>query len=840
MRPLNALRLYRARLRAIWVQECLAGLGIAAGVALLFATQVSSTSLQSSVTRLSRGIAGDATLQLLARSPLGMPESMLGRVRAIEGVRVAAPVLEAGANAIGPGGRLAAVQLIGADGNLSRLGGALVRLSGLRPFAGIGAVALPAPLARAIGVSRFGQEVHFQLLGRAGELPLYSELHERQVGPLAASPLAIVPLSSAQELTGLTGRLSRILVEPARGTGRAVRAALLRLAAGRLNVEPIDYEATLFAKAATVSNQSSALFAAVSTLVGFLFAFNAMLLTVPQRRRLVIDLRRDGYTPRTAIGVLALDAVLLGALACALGLLLGDQLSIRLLRPDTAFFSLAFAVGSQHAISVQSVAIAVSAGMAAALVAVISPMRSILGRDLRGVIAPDAAGGAIRGDRWLALAGALCAGVATLILLRAPDAAIPGMTLLVLAVLLVLPAVLGGALALLRRAARVRVGTVVHLAVMELGTPGARTVAIAATGAIATFGSVAIQGAHGDLLQGLGATARTIDSSSEIWVTPAGSSDVLATVPFAPTAERALGRLRGVAAVRPYRGGLLDYGNRRLLVIAPPAQTLGPVLEAQIVRGDPRRASELVRAGGWLVLSAAVAAEHGLHVGQSLTLPTPDPTPMRIAALSTNAGWAPGAILMSAADYARAWGSQDLSAYDVELAPGASPAAAMRELRRALGPSSGLAVQSAKARIAADGALNREALTRLSQIALLIPIAAVLAMAAAMAAMIWQRRPHLARLRIEGLSRAALWQTTLLESALLVGIGCLVGAAFGVYGQQLADRALVRTINFPIAHTISIASASASFATMTAVALVILAIPGYLAVRVPAALALRD
>jgi putative ABC transport system permease protein len=213
---------------------------------------------------------------------------------------------------------------------------------------------------------------------------------------------------------------------------------------------------------------------------------------------------------------------------------------------------------------------------------------------------------------------------------------------------------------------------------------------------------------------------------------------------------------------------------------------------------------------------------------------------MRIAALSTNAGWAPGAILMSAADYARAWGSQDLSAYDVELAPGDSPAAAMRELRRALGPSSGLAVNSAKARIAADGALNREALTRLSQIALLIPIAAVLAMAAAMAAMIWQRRPHLARLRIEGLSRAALWQTTLLESALLVGIGCLVGAAFGVYGQQLADRALVRTINFPIAHTISIASASASFATMTAVALVILAIPGYLAVRVPAALALRD
>ena len=73
--------------------------------------------------------------------------------------------------------------------------------------------------------------------------------------------------------------------------------ALERLADGRLNVESIDYDEKLFAKAATASNQSTALFAAISALVGFLFAFNAMLLTVPQRRRLIADLRRDGYTP---------------------------------------------------------------------------------------------------------------------------------------------------------------------------------------------------------------------------------------------------------------------------------------------------------------------------------------------------------------------------------------------------------------------------------------------------------------------------------------------------------------------------------------------------------------
>ena len=54
MRPANVLRLYRVRLRARAMQECLAIAGIATGVALLFASQVASRSLQSSAAQLSR------------------------------------------------------------------------------------------------------------------------------------------------------------------------------------------------------------------------------------------------------------------------------------------------------------------------------------------------------------------------------------------------------------------------------------------------------------------------------------------------------------------------------------------------------------------------------------------------------------------------------------------------------------------------------------------------------------------------------------------------------------------------------------------------------------------
>jgi putative ABC transport system permease protein len=836
----NALHLYRLRLQARLVQECLAVVGIAAGVALLFASQVSSTSLRSSVSQLSQGIVGDARLQLLARDPLGFPQSTLAHVRAIPGVRVAAPLLEAPADAIGPRGR-ESIQLIGADTSLAQLGGTLVRHISLTPFGEIGAVVLPAPLAHTIGVTRFGQEVTLRLDGRTAQAPLYAELHAKQIGQLAASPIAISQLSYAQELTGLSGRVSRILVYPSPGHITKVRKALEALAGGHLNVESTGYDEKLFRKAATASNQSTALFSVISALVGFLFAFNATLLTVPQRRRLIADMRRDGYTPATVIAVLLFDALALGLVACALGLALGEELSIHLFHSNPAFLSLAFALGSQRVVTWQSVAIAAGGGMLAAIVAVLSPLRDILARDPLAAIVPrERAGSGPSSGRRRSYAGLGCLAAATALLLAAPDAAIPGMVLLVAALLLELPIVLSTTLTLVKRMASLIVSPVPHVATMELSAARSRAVAIAATGSIAVFGSVAIGGAHGDLLAGLDNAARDSNAYTDLWVAPAGSYNLLETAPFVPRERAKLERLPGVRAVRLYRSGLLDYGERRILVVAPPDQSRALLPADQLLAGNLHQATERVRSGGWLVLSQALAEEHHLGVGASFTLPSPEPERFRVAALSTNMGWAPGAILMSSSDYARAWGSQEASAYDVLLASGASAPVVAQEIESALGGGSGLTVQSAQQHADRQRALSREALASLTQIATLIPIVAVLAMAAAMGAMVWQRRPRLAKLKLEGLPRAELWRTILLESLMLLLVGCLTGAVFGLYGQELADRALAHVINFPVVYSPAGPSALRILALVCATALAIVAIPGYMAASVPAALALED
>jgi putative ABC transport system permease protein len=840
MRLANMLHLYRVRLRSRLLQECFAVVGIAAGVALLFASQIASHSLSSSVAQLSQGIVGSAKLQVLSRDPRGFDQSLLDKVRHISGVRLAAPLLEANADALGPRASRS-VELIGADESLTRLGGTLVRHTKLAPFGGIGAIVMPGPLARAIRVTKFGAEATLEIGGHVSQAPLYKQLSAHEIGPLLDTPIVVAPLSFAQEMAGLPGRVTRILITPSPGREQAVRTSLTHLAGGRLNVTSTSYDEQLFAKAAVAANQSTVLFAVISALVGFLFAFNAMLLTVSQRRRLIADLRRDGYTPRAVISVLLLDAAVLGTIGCVLGLALGDELSIQLFHSNPGFLSSAFTVGSARVVGAQSILIAVAGGMFAAFVAVLSPLRDILSRDPLAAIAPREVALSRTNTRLRAVLGAAFVLIALLTLLVLPQAAIAGMVALTCALLLWLPLGLDAMLAAIARLARKVTSAVPHIAVSELRAGRSRAVAIAATGAIAVFGSVSIQGAHGDLQHGLENAAHDMNAFTDVWVSPAGSFNLLMTQPFpAASAQARLQHVPGVRAVRSYRGGLLDWRQRRIWVIAPPVTAKPLIPPSQLVEGDLATASAHVRAGGWVVVSQALASEHHLDIGDSFTLPAPRPTSFRLAAVSTNIGWAPGAIVMSADDFARAWGSPEPSAFNVLLSPGTTQIQGRRAVERALGGGSGLTVQTAEQHADKQRSLTRQGLARLSQIGTLILVAAILATAAAMGAMVWQRRPRLAKLKLEGFSPRELWGTILLESVLLLLVGCAGGALLGLLGQQLLDRALASVINYPVVRSVALPTALAALAIVTAAALAVLSVPGYFASRVSASLALQD
>jgi putative ABC transport system permease protein len=845
----NLLWFYRRRLgmRARQTQELFAVLGIAVGVALLFAVQVSSTSVNASVAQVTEQIVGDAQLQLRARGPEGFSDEVIDRVRDIDGVVAAAPLLDAQANVVGPRGAKA-VTLIAGTPALARLRGHL--LTGLTAgrLVDFRAIALPVPVADAIGVG-LGSNVRLEVNGRTVRASLGAIVGKREVGALADAPLVVAPLKYGQALANLPGLITRIYVLAKAGQTDAVRAALRRVAGDEIDVKRADSDGRVFKQAAVPNDQSAALFAGISAFVGFLFAFNAVLLMSRERRGLIADLRLSGYPLRAVTQVLLFDALVVGVVASALGLLLGDQLSRHVFQPSPGYLSIAFPVGTARTIQWQTVGLALAGGTLAAVAAMVPPLiaaaRSPALGDELGRDALDHENAGKSGNaRWRVAVSIGCLAITTVILVAAPRAALVGVFTLVLSMLLALPTILSRTLVgldRLRRRPQAK-GIIVPIAIGELMSAGSRSVAIAAVAALAVFSNTAIEGARLDLQRGLDPISHELNAVTDLWVSPAGDSNTLATTPF--RAEKAIARLARsphIRSIRVYRGSFLDLGDRRVWVIAPERQSREPFPSSQLVEGGLSSARKRLRAGGWAVLSQAMASRQSLRVGDRFTLYSPRPMSFRLAGISTNFGWSPGTIVLNSDDYRRAWGTADASALHIELRGGVSTQQGRRLVLDALGPSFGLAVETPRQREDRHRAVTRQGLERLRQIAALVLIAAALAMAAATGGMIWQRRRMLADLKLAGIANhRELWGAVLLESALLLAIGCFVGALYGLYAQRLLDRALNAVTGFPVADSVGVIGALTSFAIVTSVASIIAMVPGWLAARVPADVALRD
>ncbi len=206
LKPRALLGFYVARVRKHPLQEFLAGSGIAVGVALVYAVMASSGSITSSAAQIVDGIAGDATLQITARTDRGIDESLVEEAREIDGVRTVVPLLRSNVILVGDDGNRS-VQLVGATPELASLGGNLARnfgAGGLRLAAGI---AMPKNVAESIG-ARAGDEVELRADGTARRVSVVV-LTGDVLGSLAGTSSALTYLPLAQEPPTATGRSAR-------------------------------------------------------------------------------------------------------------------------------------------------------------------------------------------------------------------------------------------------------------------------------------------------------------------------------------------------------------------------------------------------------------------------------------------------------------------------------------------------------------------------------------------------------------------------------------------------------------------------------------------------------
>ncbi len=836
------LFLYRRRLRAHPVQELLAGAGIAVGVALVFGVLLANSSLTSSADQLVHGLAGSARLMLVARSPAGFPQQLTEKVRRLDGVQIVTPVLRQNVTISGPHGRQP-IQLIGVSPTLASLGGVAQQQLGDGALLLSGGLGLPATVASMVGARRTAT-VSIIAGGYARQDTVAIVFGGEALKAIAGSPVAVALLSVAQRLSGRPGRITELLVEPHEGREATVESELRRVAGGRLDVESADNELRLLAEATKPNRQSTTLFSAISVMVGFLLALNAMLLTVPERRRFIAELRLQGYDPRQVLLLLGFQAVMLGLLASLAGVVLGDVLSRTAFQEVPAYLTVAFPVGAEQGLRASTVLLAVACGVLATVLASLSPVFDLRpARPVNAVFREVGSGSelilpstirrtALIGLGLIALVGVLVALVPTLTIF--------GGVALALATVCLMPAVLSGVARSLPRLVEHSHSATVIVAVSELRAITTRSIALAAIIGLAVYGSVAIGGARDDLLRGIETATAQYHDTADIWVTT--GNDVFNTNSFLPGATPAkIARVAGVRSVRTYQGGLIDVGARRLWVRARPASDPAMFESSQLERGDFARAEALLRGGGWATVSNGFADERDLKVGGVFGLPTPSGTVYpRVAAITTNSGWPAGTITLNSVNYSRWWNTTEAAALEVDLRAGLSAASVARAIRAALGPRTGLSVQTSAESAAEADASARQGLRTLGQISTLLLIAAALAVAAALSATVWQRRARLASLKIQGYNQGQLWRGLLLESGVMLGVGSSVGALIGIYGHALAAHWLTITTGFPAPFSIGPARVLLTLVLITIIALFVIALPGLLAARVPARVSLQE
>jgi putative ABC transport system permease protein len=844
LRPYALIYLYRRRLRVHGVQELLAGLGVATGVALVFAAMIANGSIAGSAREIVHAVAGPASLQLRARDSNGFDQGLLTRVKHLPGVAQAAPLLEQTATITGPRGRRETINVAGTNLSFGLLNG----LAHTLPIATFspGGIALSKTAAGELGANTSNaMNVSLELRGQTHQLKVAAVLGQEAAGALSQARVAVMPLERLQRLAGLHRRLTRVLIKTRPGRQAAVRSSLERLAGAHLTVTSADADIPLLDQALKPSDQASGFFAAISALLGFLFAFNAMLLTVPERRQAIAELRLIGTKRLAIVQIVAFQALCLGIAASLVGLLGGYGLSLGVFHQSSGYLAEAFTLGSNTIVGIEPLLLSLIGGIVATFLASAVPLL-----DMRGEKAMDAVyfedgspGNALSAHTQLRLGiGALALlGLTTVLFELRPSLALIACGVLALATVLAVPlafaGILRGGSAL---AGRYQKLTTLQISLTSLKAATLRSLALAATGAVAIFGGIALGGSRDDLLRGIDGFAHSYAADAQLWV--ANPEDNQATIPFAADdyAHR-IARLPGVASVRAFQGGFLELGNRRTWVIARPAGANSNVLRSQTVHGSWQSAVRRLGGGGWIAVSEQIAEEGHVGLGGTLALPTPSgERDFRIAATTTNLAWSPGVIFMGSADFARLWETNEPTALGVDLRRSASTSGVRAAIARVLGPDSGLEISTAHTRETRIDMLTSEGLSRLGEISTLLVIAAIFAMAAALGSSIWQRRHSFAALRLSGVRAPRLRRILLMEAVLMLSAGSISGAVAGIYGQVVIDGYLKHVTGFPVA---SLAASRRPFEILAIVIVIVLAIaavPGWSTSRVSPTLALDE
>ncbi|MDQ6781031.1 MAG: ABC transporter permease, partial [Candidatus Eremiobacteraeota bacterium] len=661
---------------------------VAVGVALFVAIRLANESAVAAFQGAAHTVAAGSTLQVVASGD-GIADRVVAQLARMPDVSAVAPVVS---------GTLAdereqqaydflGVDLIAAIGLASSTATPLSAPEGVRLSPDIlqrGEIIISQSLARRWHLAVGGRK-RFVAGTRTVSLQVGATLPDAWL-PTGMTSAVIADLSTAQETLGRNGLLDRIDIVPREGLTVSRLAAQLhaRLPAG-LVVTTSAERARESVKMTDAFRFNLAALAAIALLVGAFLVFNAVSMSVVQRRPEIGVVRALGAPRRTIFTIFALEGLGVGVLGSIAGILIGRLMAeqavavvgttINALYATVNGLSVAhpapvYVVGAALGVSLSALAAAWPAHEAAS----ISPSTAVRVGSWEPVVGFS--------QRPLVLAGCvLLLGAALLARVR-PVGGEPvfgyGAALLVI----IAGSLFAGPLLLLlargaRRVIAQRLGPALVLSPLNLQARMRRNAVAVATLMIGVAMTVSVATLIGSFRQ---TVITWIDQTvrGDLYVGPAGAVNA-ADVTMSARELPAVQRLPGVAAVDALRSRVISYAGRLTNLAAADSAVIAGRAELPLLNGGSWRViAPLLRRTNAVIVSEPFMRKFGVGSGDTLALQTPAGE-RRFAVVGVYRDYASdlGYVFMDRGRYVRLFQDTQINAIALYAAPGAS----LRRLR---------------------------------------------------------------------------------------------------------------------------------------------------------------
>ncbi|MBM4246372.1 MAG: ABC transporter permease [Deltaproteobacteria bacterium] len=770
-------------------QVAMAVVVISLGVALASGVLLANRSLRERFDGAVEALAGVADLQVTAVSGGTFDAGILDAIRAVPGVKAAAPLLLAPAFTR-HGGEVTRLRVVGVD---------LLDDATVRVYRGPGggaaledpllflsqqdSVLIPRALATRLGVPEDGA---FDVETALGPRRLVARGLLDDSGVAVAENLLVMDLFAAQEALGADRRASQIdVVATTPGAVAGVREALAGVLPSHLDVAPVAERRRELARAASAFQAMLDAIAAMGLVLAVLITGNRLATLYQGRLREMAVQRALGLPPGALVRGLVAESLMVSAGGVLIGLPVGVGVARLIVQPVADTMSL----NLQQVVTASGVTVrpgpllaAGAAGLlAGALAALLPALRvararivTVLGAGPGRDAAPE--GRVKRLGRVAAVAGAL-----TLLVLQlaTPTGGLAGLTMACVA--------LAGALGVepgLRWASRPLgsvLGPAARIGVEDQGRSprravGAAIVLMTGVAVVIWIGSMA-RSFESYVVRNL-----MLDRESDLSV-DSGFNDL--TVGDDARIDGAmLQRLAQIPGVRAVGAGVNAVSLRPAtgLVAADPIRFRDPAFGAwPLADGAWPDALERVARGEALLADATLASRRALAVGAPVRITTPSGVlELPLAGITPTKFRSPaGDVMLSREVYQRWWGDGTITQAFLVLEPGASASEVTEVIQGTLGREQRLRVLTRDELAGWYGAGVRRAFSFLGALAGLVLVVVTIGTGDALAASVLERTREVGALRALGLTRRDIGAQVVAQALAIALVGLGLGLAVG-------------------------------------------------------------